>query len=70
MLKYPWNVTLSIHITSSENILEKVKNRAVTYKCTVGEKKRTPLLIPIQIIVEKLNLYQSSWIIVYFNLMP
>ena len=41
------------------------------YVCTVGQKKKkkeAPLFISIQIIVQKGNWYQSSWIIVYFNL--
>ena len=33
------------------------------------KKNRTPLFILTQIIVEKWNLHQSSWIIVYFSLM-
>ena len=33
------------------------------------QKNETLLFISIQIIVEKWNWYQSSWIIVYFNLM-
>ena len=40
--------------------------------CTVGQKEkknRTPLFIQIQIVVDKQNIYQSTWIIVYFNLM-
>ena len=42
----------------------------IEYHSTVGQtKNETPLFISIQTIVEKLNWYQSSWIIVYFNLM-
>ena len=33
------------------------------------KKKKSPLFILIQIIVEKWNLYQSTWITVYFNFM-
>ena len=33
-------------------------------------KNETPLFISIQIIVQKWDWYQSSWIIVYFSLMP
>ena len=39
-------------------------------RCTAVQKKNETLLfISIQIIVEKWNCYQSSWIIVYFSLM-
>ena len=38
-------------------------------ECTVGQKNETPLFISIQIIVQKWNWYQSSWISVYFSLM-
>ena len=39
-------------------------------QCTVVQRKNeTPLFISMKIIVEKWNWYQSSWIIVYFNLM-
>ena len=36
---------------------------------TTTTTKRSPLSIPMQIIVEKWNLYQPTWIIVYFNFM-
>ena len=40
------------------------------FKCTVVQRKNeTPLFISIQIIIQKWNWYQSSWISVYFRLM-
>ena len=40
-----------------------------SFICTVGQKKNgIPLLILIKINVENWNLYQSTWIIVCFNL--
>ena len=48
----------------------------VRKQCAVSQKKKkkkkkkeTLLLIPVKIVAEKLNLYQSTWITVNFNLM-
>ena len=66
--RYVRKVKLDWFLFCSSRIIFSAHNLNVGTVGLKKKKKGTALLIFIQIIVEKWSLYQSTWIIVYFNL--